>query len=292
MIRGMVERREQLRAWARHDADTYAAFTETIQSVTGRPMQQLRALDLGCGSNAPMTLLLHASGCRVTGVDAYLGQRWGLGFRPGRYLQYLREAGAARTVRKAAGELMFDRVYYQTLSAASGLRLRESGLDLRRLDVQNPSLPLREFDIVHSNATWEHIPDVPAANRTLAGSLKPEGIAYIEIHLFPSLSGGHDLPWIVPGRTVLGDVRPWRHLRDPEWKAPVYLNRLRERDYRKAFEETPGLRILDWKTEYTEGHDLLTDEIRRDLPAYDDSELTKRSIIVVVQKTSDPGGGH
>jgi hypothetical protein len=91
---------------------------------------------------------------------------------------------------------------------------------------------------------------------------------------------------------VLGHIQPWRHLRDPEWKAPVYLNRLRERDYRKAFEETPGLRILDWKTEYTEGHALLTDEIRRDLSAYDDSELTKRSIIVVVQKTSDPGGGH
>ena len=43
-----------------------------------------------------------------------------------------------------------------------------------------------------------HISDVPAANQTLARSLKPGGIAYIEVDLFSSLSGGHDLPWIVP----------------------------------------------------------------------------------------------
>ena len=290
MIRSVVERREQLRAWARHDADTYTAFMETVRHVTGSPVKKLRALDLGCGSNAPMTLLLHAGGCRVTGVDARLGHRWGLGFRPRRYAQYLREAGAAKTLRKAAGELVFDRVYYRTLAEATGLRLSEEGLDLRPMDVQNPTLPVGEFDVVHSNATWEHIPDVPAANRTLAHSLKPGGIAYIEIHLFPSLSGGHDLPWIVPGRTVMGDVRPWGHLRDPDWKQPVYINRLRERDYRKAFEETEGLRIVDWKTEYTEGHELLTDAIRRELPDFDDSELTKRSIIVVVQKAHDVRG--
>jgi SAM-dependent methyltransferase len=284
VIGGFVARREQLRAWAQHDADVYRAFTDTIASVTGKPVKAMRALDLGCGSNAPMTLLLHAAGCRVTGVDHYLGYRWGLGMSPQRYTSYLREAGLARTLRKFAGELAFDRVYYQTLSEATGLRLTEDGLDLRRLDVRKPDLPLREFDVVHSNATWEHISDVPAANRTLAQSLKPGGVAYIEIHLFPSISGGHDLPWIVPGRTVLGDIKPWRHLRDPQWKEPVILNRLRERDYRKAFEETEGLEILDWKTEYTEGHDYLTDQIRRELPDYTDDELTKRSIIVVVQK--------
>jgi SAM-dependent methyltransferase len=281
---GFTARREQLRAWARHDADIYRAFTDTVSSVTGKPVTNLRALDLGCGSNAPMTLLLHAAGCRVTGVDSYLGYRWGLGLRPQRYASYLREAGLAKTLRKAAGELAFDRVYYQTLAEATGLRLTEDGLDLQRLDVRKPDLPLREFDVVHSNATWEHISDVPAANQTLARSLKPGGIAYIEIHLFPSLSGGHDLPWIVPGRTILGDVRPWGHLRDPQWKAPVFLNRLRERDYRKAFDETEDIDIVDWRTEYTEGQEYLTDEIRRELPDYTDTELTKRSIIVVVRK--------
>ena len=150
------------------------------------------------------------------------------------------------------------------------------------MDVQAPQLPANEFDVIHSNATWEHIAEIPAANRTVAQALRPGGIAYIEIHLFPSLSGGHDLPWIVPGRTHLGNVRPWQHLRDPEWKAPVFLNRLRERDYRRYFEQTAGLEIVDWRLEFTEGQECLTDEIRQQLRDFTIEELTRRSIIVVI----------
>jgi SAM-dependent methyltransferase len=284
MLNGFHHRREQMRAWAAHDATVYRNFSDTVSRLTHRSLKTLRVLDLGCGANAPITLMLHAAGCRVTGVDASLGYRWGLGIRPSRYVAYAREAGPLRTLRKVAGELAYDRVYYQTLSTAAGLSFTERNLDLQLMDVQNPSLPTATFDVVHSNATWEHVPDVRAANRTIAQALKPDGIAYIEIHLFPSLSGGHDLPWITPGRTVLGDVKPWQHLRNPNWQAPVFLNRLREQDYRLAFDETPGLEIVEWKTEFTEGADYLTDEVRADLPGYTDEELTKRSIIVVVRK--------
>ena len=284
MLANYRARKTQLEAWATHDAGIYRAFSAAVPELVGRPLTSLRVLDLGCGSNAPMTLMLHAAGCRVTGVDHYLGHRWGLGFRPSRYVSYAKEAGAARAARKFVGELVYDRIYYRTLAQLSGLPLREDGLDLRAMDVQNPRLPVNEYDVIHSNATWEHIPDVPAANRTIADALRPGGMAYIEIHLFPSLSGGHDLPWITPGKTVLGDVQPWQHLRNPAWQEPVYLNRLRERDYRRAFEDTPGLRIVQWNTEYTEGHEYLTDEVRAALPDYSDEELTKRSIIVVVKK--------
>ena len=284
MLQGYEARREQLRAWATHDALIYRNFSKTITRLTGRPLTDLRILDLGCGTNAPLTLTLHAAGCAVTGVDAVLGHRWGLGVRPSRYTSYVREVGPLKTLRKLAGELAYDRVYYQTLSQAVGMPLTEKGLDLRAMDVQNPQLPKDAFDVIHSNATWEHIPDVTAANRTVAGALRPGGIAYIEIHLFPSLSGGHDLPWITPGRTVLGDVQPWQHLRNPKWQAPVYLNRMRERDYRRAFEGTRGLEIVEWETEFTEGREYLTNQVRAALPDYTDEELTKRSIIVVVKK--------
>lgn len=283
-MNGYSFRREQLRAWATHDAHIYRSFRETVERVTGRPVTALRVLDLGCGSNAPMTLLLHAAGCRVTGVDAVVGHRWGLGIRPGRYSAYFREAGLARTLRKLAGELAFDSLYYRTLASATGLRLSEAGLDLQAMDVQNPKLPRDTFDVIHSNATWEHVADVNAANRTVAAALRPGGIAYIEIHLFPSLSGGHDLPWITPGKTELGDVLPWQHLRKADWQAPVFLNRLREQDYRRAFENTKGLSILEWRTEFTEGKDLVTPAILEELEGYNADELTKRSIIVVARK--------
>jgi hypothetical protein len=114
--------------------------------------------------------------------------------------------------------------------------------------------------------------------------LKPGGLAYIEIHLFPSLSGGHDLPWIVPGRTDLGGIQPWRHLRDKAWASPVFLNRLRERDYRVAFENTPDLQVVGWSTEFTEGHAVISEQILADLPDYSVDELTKRSIVVLVRR--------
>ena len=274
-----------MRAWAAHDAEAFRAFVAAASTLTGRTISDLRVLDLGCGPNAPMTVLLAGAGCRVTGIDARLGVRWGLGFDLSRYSQYWKSVGLLRTLRKTAGELAYDRIYFRDLSRLTGLALEDRGLDLREMDVQDPQLPANEFDVIHSNATWEHIAEVPAANRTVARALRPGGIAYIEIHLFPSLSGGHDLPWIVPGRTSLGDVQPWQHLRDPAWKPPVFLNRLRERDYRRYFEQTAGLDIVEWRVEFTEGKEYLTDEVLKQLHDYTIDELTRRSIIVILRKT-------
>src|SRR5882762_8857240 len=79
-------RRNMLQSWADHDAQTFQAFAETVGRF-GVNLQSADVLDVGCGANAPMTVMLHASGARVTGVDHYLGYRWGLGFNPARYWQ-------------------------------------------------------------------------------------------------------------------------------------------------------------------------------------------------------------
>jgi len=283
MLNGMRQRREMLKAWACHDAHTYACFDATVRQH-GIDLASARVLDLGCGANAPMSLILHASGVDVVGVDAYTGYRWGLGFSVARYASYRSEVGTLKTLRKVAGELVFDSVYYKALGAAAGRSLSERNLDLRRMTADCLEFPNDRFDVIHSNATWEHLLDVPAVNAELARLLRPGGIAYIEIHLFPSLSGGHDLPWIVPGRTDLGGIKPWRHLRDRSWSAPVPLNRFRERDFRRLFEQTPDLEIVEWKTEYTEGGEFLTDAIMAELHDFSREELTKRSVIAVLRK--------
>jgi SAM-dependent methyltransferase len=283
VVNNYSERVSMIKAWAEHDVDTYRVFTDTARKNGIDPFRA-RVLDVGCGSNAPISVLLHSAGAKVTGIDSYVGHRWGLGLNPARYAKYAGEVGVARTLRKIAGEFVYDRHYYKTLGKKASLTLTERNLDLREMDVRSASIADNSIDLVHSNATWEHIPDVAEANRQVARVLRPGGVGYIEMHLFPSLSGGHDLPWIVPGKTELGDVIPWQHLRNPGWQAPVYLNRHRERDYFRFFNSTPGLEIIEWRTEYTEGHHLLTDQIRMELPDYSDEELTKRSIIVVVRK--------
>ena len=268
-------------AWADHDVDCYVAFRAAAERVLQTPLTGLRILDLGCGSNSPMTVMLHAAGCRVMGVDSEVGSRWGLGFRPSRYRQVLRERGLVAAVRKLAGELVFDRRYFARMRQRTRLPLTDQGLDVRVHDVQHlETLAAGTFDAIHSNATWEHVQDVPKATRALASALRPGGFVYLEIHLFPSVSGGHDLPWIVPGKLVLDGAEPWRHLTDPAWRPPVPLNRLREADYRAAFDAVPELEIVDWSVEFTEGMELLTPERRARLAAYSERDLTTRSIIV------------
>lgn len=278
---------DMIKAWASHDADTFNAFVEAVRSEGLDPFTA-RVLDIGCGANAPMSLLLHAAGATVTGIDHYVGYRWGLGFSPARYLRYLKEAGVSRTLRKILGEAVYDRRYYETLSAATGLQLNEHRLDLREMPVTKLDLPTGSVKLIHSNATWEHIADVAQANREVARVLAPGGLAYIELHLFASISGGHDLPWIVPGKTDLGGQQPWRHLLDPAWRAPVFLNRLREREFDRLFRETPGLEVVSCRTEYTEGAEHLTPEIAAALSGYSKEELTKRSVIFLLRRRNDP----
>ena len=280
------ERLNMLRAWAVHDVSLYQSFIKAIATYD-YALKGIRILDIGCGANAPMTLMLHSAGAKVTGIDEYIGHRWGLGFRPSRHLRYLKEVGLLKTLRKAVGELIYDRHYYTTLVEALGFPLTEAGIDLREMKAESLPFDSCTFDVIYSNATWEHLADVSIANEEVARVLRPGGIAYIEIHLFPSLSGGHDLPWIVPGKTEVGEVTPWSHLRDHAWKEPVYLNRLREKDYRCLFEKTRGLEIVGWETEFIEGEELITDELLRELSDYTREDLTKRSIIITLRKESN-----
>src|SRR5262245_34488413 len=106
-----IGRLGMLRAWALHDVALYRAFTEKAAAL-GHPVAGKRVLDIGCGPNAPMSLMLHACGAHVTGIDARVGYRWGLGFKPSRYLRYRKEVGLLKTLRKAVGELVYDRHYY------------------------------------------------------------------------------------------------------------------------------------------------------------------------------------
>ncbi len=286
LTRQYRQRLDMLKAWADHDVSLYRQFVGAV-AAAGQTLEGKRILDIGCGENAPMSLMLHSSGISVTGIDQKPAYRWGLGFKPRRYLEYRKEVGLMKTARKALGELVYDRHYYKHLERGLGRRVFEEGLDLRTMPVEQLEFANGTFDIVHSNATWEHVIDVDTANRELARVLRPGGIGFIEIHLFPSLSGGHDLPWIVPGRIDLDGNLAWGHLRDKSWTAPVVLNRLREADYRRSFESTAGLEILAWTTEFTEGAELIDEQVLAELRDYTQEELTKRSIIVIVRRTAD-----
>ena len=46
----------------------------------------------------------------------------------------------------------------------------------------------------------------------------------------------------------------------------------------------PDLSIEKWDLEFSEGRELVTPDVLRDLPDYSAEELTKRSIVVLLRK--------
>jgi SAM-dependent methyltransferase len=251
--------------------------------AVGRQVEGARILDVGCGYRFPITLLLHTSGARVTGIDVEpVARRLSL--------MQLREhfvrRGARAFTRRLVREFVCKGIYFRALERHFGKSLRFDGLQFRQARIED-LVGEGEYDIVFSNAAFEHIENVAGAVEIIARLLKPGGLAYVSMHLFPSLSGGHDLAWSVPetGAVALRPGRvPWQHLRDPHWKAPTYLNRLREHEYREIFSR--HLRIRDWKVEWWEPDTYLTEEILHELPGYTREELLKRSVVVLAEKAT------
>ena len=234
-------------------------------------------LDIGCGRFFPMTLLLHSYGNRAIGIDtAYIGldkafaKRWWESWVTG---------GSYGFAREIFLDLSGGRQrYYRALQEVADFRLVFEGLDIRLMDAQELEFPDNSVDVGVSIDVFEHIADVEKAAAELNRVLKPEGIAYVRIHLFSSLSGGHHPQWRDPEK-----VPPWAHLRGKGHTIPVGLNRLRKEEYLSLFRQRSDVvRILE--IDKGVGRDLLTSEIRSELREYSDEELLTTSVGLVLRK--------
>jgi SAM-dependent methyltransferase len=278
--------RERSTTFAEHDfGDVYQTTRSRVETALGRPAQGLRMLDVGCGQRIPATLLFARAGNAVTGIDTELVVT---GPGPGSFFRVWRSDGLERAAKTLFRQLVFDPAYYRRLGELFGSPLSRRGIDVRQLSVTEPlPFPAASFDVVISNAVFEHVADVPAAIEEVVRLLRPGGVCHIAIHLFPSLSGGHHMRWAFPDTEPPDDIPPWDHLRDNRFPAHVYLNRLVEREYREAFESTPGIEIVDWVVTRTEGEQLLTAEIEAELtPRYSRDDLLRREVVVIGRRSS------
>jgi SAM-dependent methyltransferase len=270
--------------FASHDFDdVYRATRERIETALGRPAQGLRMLDIGCGQRLPATLLFSRAGNSVTGIDTELVVP---GPGVGAFIRICRSDGLERAAKTLFRQLFFDPTYYAQMASLFGQRLSRRGLDVRQLSVtETLPFPDRSFDVIISNAVFEHIADVPAAIAEVTRLLKPGGICHIAIHLFPSLSGGHHMRWAFPDSDPPDDIPPWDHLREKQHPSHVYLNELTDADYRRAFEEAESLEVVEWLTTRTEGEEFLSEEIEQELaPRYTRNDLLTREVIVIARR--------
>jgi len=271
------------REFALHDYhNVFREVREVLEQYVPKEIEEVRMLEIGCGRRFGITLLFHSLGAEATGIDIDFVDP---SFSLSGFLSLWKKSGFVRSAKLLFRRFLFDRTYYQTiereLEKEFGCRLRKDNIDVRRMSACSLELPGNHFDYVFSNAVFEHIRDIDKASREVSRVLIPGGIAFISIHLFPSLSGAHNMEWRRPDEKPSTSVPPWDHLRQNLFPTDIFLNRLREKDYLPVFQSR--FSIIDLQSRY-EGERFLTDEIRRELPDFSEEELLKRSIKVVMKK--------
>jgi len=259
----------------------YAFFARMLEQLGrhGKDPRGLRVLDVGCGKSCWLTILLHSYGAQVTGVDTEYVQ---VGFRPGKYFSIFRRNGFERALRTVVWDLIFARPYYRELARQCPFALRFDGVDTRVAPDGRMAFPERSFDLTVSHEVFEHIRDVDAVTRDLASLLKPDGLTYIYVHNFTSISGGHQIAWKYPDTEPSQVVPPWDHLREKRHPdIPSWLNSMREAEYQEIFARY--FTILQWIPSAREGAKLLSPEIRRELSAYSEVELLTKGFTIVAR---------
>jgi SAM-dependent methyltransferase len=265
---------------ARDAAKVFHNALTTLKHYFPERWRSARVVEIGSGQHATITLLFHSLGIKATGIDMDYVR---FGFAPLKYFNIIKANGFERALKTFVRNVFFDPGYYQTVEEHFGLPLKTKTVDLRRMNSAKLAFKKGSVDYFFSFAVFEHLQDVDATCREMARALKKDGVANISIDLFPSPSGGHNLEWAFPDLAASKRVPAWDHLRDNRFPTHVYLNKLREKDYRKIF--LKYFTIVEEHSTY-EGRKLLTKKIARDLIAkgYTREELLKRTWRVVLKK--------
>ncbi|MFO0755129.1 MAG: methyltransferase domain-containing protein [Byssovorax sp.] len=258
----------------------YRSFCR-IREVLERELGGLagkRLVEVGCGQWQTNVLLFSALGAEVIGIDPELPPDGPLG-----YLGFAREAGLQRAFKTAANEVLLRPSFNRRLEELSGLSLR--GRRPRLFRRGGEALPAEEgsVDAAFSDDVFEHLPDVAAVTREMARVLRPGAPALVIIHPFTAYSGGHHPATMYHGgERKTSPVPPWDHLRDRRFPSGVYLNGVREAEYRSILGE--HLSIASWERLGPEGEEHLTEEVLASLPGYARDELLVGKIVCLAHK--------
>jgi SAM-dependent methyltransferase len=255
-----------------------------VEKYVEAPLGQARVLDLGCGQTATQTALFDADGATVTGIDVEIAT-YAMG--PRTFVRTLRRHGRERAFKSLARHVLFDRRFFRDLSKEYGRHISFKNLDVRVMDATAMEFADSTFDLISSDAVFEHMSDVPGAVREMDRVLKPGGIAVVTPHLFPSLSGGHNIEWRRPDEQAARNVEPWDHLRKNKHAVAAYMNGMKLGEYREHFRAT--LDVIDEHLT-VEGERYLTPELEAELGAkgYTREDLLTRTVTFLARKKT-PG---
>ena len=222
-------------------------------------MNTTRILDLANGRLRPQYTLINTKGYQAFGLDIANNKD-----------DYFQSQGyrLARWIYKSH---IGDRISSEEDRLVSG--------DVNSLPYKNDI-----FDLITSVAAFEHFLDVPGTVCEIHRVIQVGGFAYIRIHLFTCLSGGHNIKIMeIPLQTLPKGVDAWDHLRKRQLPFDVPLNRWRIHQYLEEFSR--HFEIVNHYCASREGEHLLTPEIEAELSDYSRDELTCGAYVIVARKS-------
>jgi SAM-dependent methyltransferase len=213
--------------------DQKSAVETAYTAATGKPFANTNVLILGAGQTA-REVVAFGTNNKVTAIDLdVIPQGW----KPGPYLQLLKQNGATRTAKTVGRKVLgVDRQFSKALCSELGIAKPNPATYLQ-MDASQMSFPDNTFDVVYSFSVFEHLPDPAAVLQEAKRVLKPGGLMYISLHLYSSEGGCHDLRIFAGERD---SIPYWAQLR-PAVKHTViescYMNEWRMQQWNELFAE-------------------------------------------------------
>jgi SAM-dependent methyltransferase len=240
---------------AEKDINYHLVLRNVIEKNIGKDIQHLKILDVGCGQLATQIALFTADGADAIGIDMEhptyvlsinnLKKTWA-------------QNGFERALKSFIRSVLFDKRYFKKLNHSYNNSIDLSKINTHIMSATDLKFGSETFDFIYSDWVFEHIADVPDALNEINRVLNNSGIVRITIHLFPSLSGGHNLDWHFPDTNPSNKVPPWDHLRDNKFPVNTFLNKFRLADYRNFFQD--NMNILTEETHLV-GEKILTKDL-------------------------------
>lgn len=263
-----------------NDISFHKHLCHIIEEQLNISTKHSKILEIGCGQKASQVAMFRADGADIIGIDieqtTYLNNL-------STFIKAYKINGFERALKSLVRSIIFDRKYFNELKKLYNGIINLNDIDTRIMDAAKLEFPDNEFDFVFSKWVFEHISEVSGAAFEINRVLRPGGIFWVKIHLFPSLTGGHNLEWNSPEQKKNRKAPPWDHLRENIYPVNTYLNKLKINDYLSVF--NIHFNILEIKTEKV-GEKLLTSELYAMLnqKGYSKEDLVTESLTLTCVK--------